>query len=368
MSKIFAVHQLGITSPVIRQSSFHWRIPNFKKLKSKFERLSILYEHSIEFELQPTIVDVLSSPIFSTNADDLKWSLVMFSRKKVDFISTPITYLCFEFRSKDLRFFTVDVNVTISILSHGFKKKRSFSVRRSENKTSEIRGFILDFINCRDIFTNTYLNHGQLELLCEYELIPDEANNQILTFDNHDLINQSFSHIYKKSRKDEQLNDCELSIGDRKLSASKFYLSAGSPVFAAFFSQSKQENQGKISMSINDVSYVTLQKIIGFMHSGKIENLDHASVEDMLAAAKKYQISLLEYACKEFLFKNLNVENSLITSNLCKKFGLTDLQKQVDAFIRVNANLIPKNNAPTAYDSICTSNNLRKVYLNKKLS
>lgn len=331
--------QWGITSHNIRKGVFDWKIANFDKMKHKFCRLISSTDKDGNVL---SVDDVIESPTFSVNSNDLKWSLVMFSIRPHP---CGESYVCFEFRSKDTRYFTVDVNLSISILIDNKvveTDKSNFCVKRCEDPDSACRGFMLRFLSILRLFLTArkanLSSNNELHLLCEYELISDDApaHNRVLTIENHDFIKTTILRNFEKQWKDKKFCDFELVAPcDRKLSAHKFVLSAGSPVFFAMLENDMKEKKNNF-VEIKDLSYESIYQMLYFMYSGKIEKLDHKNVDGILAAAEKYQIDNLKYLCKEFLFKNLNVENALKTLQLSKMFGLTDLIPHVDLFVKKN--------------------------------
>ena len=76
------------------------------------------------------------------------------------------------------------------------------------------------------------------------------------------------------------------------------------------------------------------------MYTGKIEKFDYDTCYGLLVGAEKYQVGHLKNVCKEFMMKNLNVENAIETLKLCKLFPLEDLEKYVEIFVKQNAKLI----------------------------
>lgn len=295
------------------KSNYLWRINNFN---------SYYFGQAIE------------SPTFSKSPDDLKWNLSIFSEP---YGSLALNYLCFKFHSKDLRYFTTHVSLSICILTNDtkkppFKKTRYFKLeKRADPAVSCSEYYFTDFIQISDILcTSNYLYHGELRVLCEYELIPtQDIENRIFILD-----------LFEKRRQDKKFSDFELVAPcGRKLFAHKFVLSANSPVLCAMFENDMREKRLGL-VKIKDLSYETLQEVLYYMYCGKFDKLNHELVDSVLIAADKYQISHLKNACIEFLHKNLGIDNCLKTLKLCKVFDLTDLKSHVDTFLRENAKLI----------------------------
>lgn len=334
MANMIAAHQWGVTSLNITKSTFSWKIPNFNRLKNKFNRLISDFDWKAGVLLSSN--DVVKSPVFSASSGGLKWCLVMFCIRN----RSGDSVLCFELRSEDSRFFTVDVNLSIAIMQKNelthFKKSTSFGIEYLD-EDSLSSGFLIDFESIDYLVNSKYILHnGEFHVYCEYELITDDENHEIITFENQDSIDRNLLDTFKKQWKNQEFCDFVLVAEcGRKILANKFVLSAASPVFSAMLKNDFKEKQKGV-VKIKDVSYDALEQMLHFMHSGKVEKLNHRTVGGILAAAEKYEVADLKNVCKEFLMKSLSIETALITVELCKKFNLTDLEPHVDEYVISN--------------------------------
>lgn len=343
-----AARQLGISTLNTRKSSFLWKISNVDLLKYKFGRLiTPLPSGKIDkdYEIQSSLVkEIIVSPTFSASPDDLKWCLVMFCDKY---------HVSFEFRSKDSKYFTIDANISISILKHQGKITKHCCIKQCQDVISSRSGFLFQLIAISTLFSTSYhIMNRELQILCEYELIPDygkneiiPVENQVLTFENQDSINRSIVNTLTKQWTDREFCDYELIAPcGRKLSAHKLILSARSPVFSAMLKSGMIENRDNF-VKIEDINYEALEEMLRFMYSGKLKNLEPKTIGGIVAAAEKYQIYNLKDVCKEFLQKHLCVDNAIDTLRICKTYSMTDLESHVNAFIRPNAKMIYCSNA-----------------------
>lgn len=346
MSEEKSANQLALSSVESKKSSFLWRIANFSRLERKLNRLVSAYHYSqiVEIGSVTRIVNVFESPVFSVNPDDLKWSLVMLSIIDQDLcpdldFEHPPRFLCFEFRSKDPRFFSTDVNVKISLTTNNGEKVSftgSFCIQRSELEDPSNDGIVYTFKNINWFMRNCCLKNDELQLLCEYELIPDDKTNQTPAFRNSD-------QVFTLDKKLEKLWDskefCDFKLiapCGRRLSAHKLILSAKSPVFFAMLKNEMKEKKND-SVFVKDISYEALEKMLRFMYSGKVDKLDYESIDGLLNAAEKYEVTDLKDICKAFLLKNLSTSNALKSLKLCNLYHITDLKSFVESFVKSNA-------------------------------
>lgn len=345
-----AASQVGLSSPNITESNFIWKISDFDRLKRKLELLSTSIDSQGNFS--SNIKDVIESPIFSTKQNDLKWCLVMFSTSnqlRASNFGNGHRYLSFEFRNKNSRFFYANVNYSITIEKNGVKYN---SLEKSRNciMTNDKISFerpscvtddrvVCNFIRLDELFNknNCYLIDNELHVVCDYKIF-DYGSDSVTTLDD-DLFNRIVLDRFEKQWNDRELCDYELIAPcGRKLLAHKFVLSAGSPVFSAMLKNDMKMKRDD-SLKIKEISYEALKEMLHFLYSGKIE-INYETVSDILAAAEKYQIGHLKQRCKEFLVKNLTCEHAVMTLKLSKLYDMTDIQDQVNAFVKSNTELI----------------------------
>lgn len=172
-----------------KKSSFRWKISNFSRLELKFNRRAGVYEWDdgcLAYDCYNRSEDIYESQVFSSDPDDLKWSLVMLSfvDKYIPFPENEFSdkgksdnrkpQLYFEFRNKDSRPFSIDVNLTISLLRHDQKKisfAKKFNLSRRSGEISHSCGKIIPTHKDLDwLRTNKFLENDELQILCEYEL------------------------------------------------------------------------------------------------------------------------------------------------------------------------------------------------------
>lgn len=327
-------------------------LPFINSLRERPIKTSFLWKVDVYQYLTGNFNDEFESPFFGSAFDDIKCSLLMFTRinRSKRYFRNGKHFLCFEFRSENKKYFTTNVKLSITVLNNvevnSLKITRCFKITNSDDRTTSCNKYtMIDLLSTFDLLHPDagflFSDKREIHVLCEYELIQNEDYESV---ENHDMKNQLIVlNALEKKWKNEQFCDFMLIAPcGRKLSAHRFVLSAGSPVFSAMLKNDMKEKQ-EGSVEITDLTYEILEEILNFMYSGKIKKLDYETVDGILLGAEKYQMSHLKNVIKEFLLKNLQIENSIKTLKLCKTFNMTDLESYVDEFVRSNAKLIYEN-------------------------
>lgn len=122
------------------------------------------------------------------------------------------------------------------------------------------------------------------------------------------------------SYKRKMYSDFKLVCDGQVFMSNRYILSIRSQVFRAMLSMDTSENRrGKIE--INDFGADTIQSMLKFMHTDKIDD-DEINV-DLLVAADKYDVKLLFFVCEEKLVADVQTSNAIhcyvVASQLCAK-------------------------------------------------
>ena len=112
----------------------------------------------------------------------------------------------------------------------------------------------------------------------------------------------------------EHLSDVKFSVRgsdgesetDRLITAHKFVLSIGSPVFEAMFYGELAETKDTIQLP--DCDYESLLELFRYLYSDEV-NLSGSSVLGVLYLAKKYMVPSLSEKCKDYLQDKLDPSN-----------------------------------------------------------
>ncbi|CAL1262215.1 unnamed protein product [Larinioides sclopetarius] len=116
------------------------------------------------------------------------------------------------------------------------------------------------------------------------------------------------------------VSDVKLRTKSQTYLSHKFILSAQSPVFKAMFSNDMKE---KISecVDIEDLNDESVSRMLHYIYSAEVEELDWASATELYLAADKYQIINLKDICSSYLKTNLCIDNA------CEALVLADLHQ-----------------------------------------
>lgn len=116
----------------------------------------------------------------------------------------------------------------------------------------------------------------------------------------------------------------------------KLILAARSPVFAAMFSNRTLENTTNI-IEINDLHPNTIQSMLEYIYTGKVNDIKRSTVE-LYRCADKYQLEDLRLQAEMALMNSISVETSAEILLLADQHHSKDLKSRVIQFI-VNGNL-----------------------------
>ena len=109
------------------------------------------------------------------------------------------------------------------------------------------------------------------------------------------------------------------------ISAHKFVLSIGSPVFEAMFYGELAETSDSIELP--DCEFESLLEFFRFLYSDEV-NLSRSNVMGVLYLAKKYMVPTLAGNCTEYLKNNVEPSNVFNILSMAEKYGEKNLVSQ----------------------------------------
>ncbi|CAL1296323.1 unnamed protein product [Larinioides sclopetarius] len=104
------------------------------------------------------------------------------------------------------------------------------------------------------------------------------------------------------------LCDTKLCTNAQTFSTHKLVLSARSPVFRATFTHDMKENMNGC-VDIHDLDSDTVRRMLEFLYTDTLENLEWENAKNLYFAADKYQIMSLKHECSKFMKNNINLRN-----------------------------------------------------------
>ncbi|CAL1296283.1 unnamed protein product [Larinioides sclopetarius] len=117
--------------------------------------------------------------------------------------------------------------------------------------------------------------------------------------------------------------------------ANWFILSARSPVFRAMF-QNDMKEKATDQIDIEDLKPDTVRRMLLYMYTDSLEELQWEIAYDLYVAAEKYQITSLKYKCASFLKINLSLTNACEVLHLADLHQDKELKSTVQDFILEN--------------------------------
>ncbi|XP_011863898.1 PREDICTED: protein roadkill-like [Vollenhovia emeryi] len=164
----------------------------------------------------------------------------------------------------------------------------------------------LNFLQKDEILdtANGLLSNDELTIFCEVSIKADIINiscqNNVIQFNasKHSLI-KDFELLFEN----QKFCDVTLTACGKEFQAHKAILAARSPVFLAMFEHDTEKNK-KSCVDMTDLNPEVLKKMLQYIYTGKVENLDNLEGE-LLAVANKYGLESLKILCEKELFRNL---------------------------------------------------------------
>ncbi|GFY68314.1 TD and POZ domain-containing protein 3 [Trichonephila inaurata madagascariensis] len=149
----------------------------------------------------------------------------------------------------------------------------------------------------------------------------------------------------------------KLKTKTRTFPAHKFILGARSPVFKAMFTNDMKERNSEC-VNIEDLDDDTVQRMLQYMYTATVPDLQWDSACNLYTAANKYVILSLKSKCSSFLKDNLSTDNACDLLILSDMHQDEDLKSRAEEFILNDEEifdtkewkLFMKTNVPLAAD------------------
>ncbi|XP_008544949.1 speckle-type POZ protein [Microplitis demolitor] len=129
--------------------------------------------------------------------------------------------------------------------------------------------------------------------------------------------------------------DVIITVQNRKFKAHKTILIARCPVFSAMFAKVIKEGH-ECQLSITDIEANTFDKLLEFIYTDEVTDLDTDAI-DLLEAAEKYQLRMLKEMCEVSIFECLSIENSVKSLTIAERVNSKNLAHEISHFIAENA-------------------------------
>lgn len=138
------------------------------------------------------------------------------------------------------------------------------------------------------------------------------------------------------------LADCIICVGKKEYKCHKNVLAVSSPYFRAMFSSNLKESR-QTKITFNDMCEETMNKIIDYAYTGKIE-INESNAEEILSTAHFFDYpKIVEGAC-EILKKHLDESNCRDVLKLAKLYNCSELEKAAKNFMQSHFDTVLESN------------------------
>merc|ERR1719500_1089199 len=150
-------------------------------------------------------------------------------------------------------------------------------------------------------------------------------------FYQKDLYSTGFP-MMESIRREGQLCDVTLTVGEHSLAAHRIVLAANIPYFRAMFTHNMVESrQSTIPMSCIDSS--ALESLVNFAYTGRV-SISTSNVQNLMLGASFLQLTRVRDACADFLQTRLTPQNVLGIRTFAESLGSVSLVTQSNKYLQ----------------------------------
>ncbi|KAJ5073758.1 pep-cterm sorting domain-containing protein [Anaeramoeba ignava] len=151
-------------------------------------------------------------------------------------------------------------------------------------------------------------------------------------FEDYKNLSDNLTTLFLDS--DNNDHDFKIKTEDKTFFCHRSFLKYRSEYFAGMFRSNYQENQqGEITFP--DISTKTMEKVLLFLYTGKVE-MDQDNAVDLLLVANKLLIETLKKFCEQYVSANLSAENIFDVCEIAAHFACEYLQKKCLKYINMH--------------------------------
>ncbi|GFY70126.1 TD and POZ domain-containing protein 2 [Trichonephila inaurata madagascariensis] len=148
------------------------------------------------------------------------------------------------------------------------------------------------------------ITYGYHPSILEGRLYQDDFASKKSSSDLTKILQENLESLYKEYL----LCDTKLKTKTESFPAHKSILSARSPVFKAMFTNDMREKNSECVI-IEDLDDDTVQRMLLYIYTATVPDLQWDSACNLYAAADKYEILSLKCECSSFLKDNISQDN-----------------------------------------------------------
>ncbi|XP_043479824.1 speckle-type POZ protein-like [Leptopilina heterotoma] len=289
------------------------------------------------FEFVCRNIRVIRSEVFSTkNFKDGKWIIVLEPTELIEDNNDcfKIHLLFYDAKFKiDKKLLNAQISFQRKVDSKTFQNVKLFDTEnayRGENKISWttsgsdlLKAFIYS-VSYADAIPHNVIIKCKINIVAsgttirQLSLIDIEKCNGLVESNKNFLDNDEFK-------------DVTFNVENQKFTAHKIFLASRSPVFAAMFKNKMSEGLTSI-VEIDDIKPAIFQKMMNFIYTDRVENLEESAVE-FLYVAEKYQLEKLKSMCINSLHDNLSLTTVSKTLEVADLYSIENLKNECFYFI-----------------------------------
>ncbi|GFV68386.1 TD and POZ domain-containing protein 2 [Trichonephila clavipes] len=171
-------------------------------------------------------------------------------------------------------------------------------------------------------------------LMQEENLSSDSFKSKKIRLESKQILGENLETLYKENL----LCDLKLKTKTGSFPVHKNILSARSPVFKAMFTYDGKEKNSEC-VNIDDLDDDTIQRMLHFIYTAKLQDLQWDSACNLYAAAVKYEIISLKSECFSFLEDNLTQDNACDLLIFADKQLDENLKSIIQDYILIHKNI-----------------------------
>ncbi|XP_033230655.1 speckle-type POZ protein-like isoform X2 [Belonocnema kinseyi] len=145
-------------------------------------------------------------------------------------------------------------------------------------------------------------------------------------------MSKQFSTLYEN----KLLTDFTIICHDQEFLAHKVVLAARSPVFQSMFEHEMKESLEN-QVEITDFKPEIVEKMLRYIYTDNIEDLNEADAQKLLAIANKYALKRLKIICMKEISKSVNnVSEALEAFSIADQYNVEEFEERVVQFMKDN--------------------------------
>lgn len=188
---------------------------------------------------------------------------------------------------------------------------------------------------------NELLPNSCLTIVCNLEIFYSDRLTQgkkrtRLDFTSSGDPNSTLGDQLSEAFNGGDFSDVTLICGEKRFSCHKFILSARSDVFKAMFSHENTKEGQTNQVEITDTDPDTLEQLLKYIYSDKLECDMPNLASSLMTAADKYNIPRLKSLCEESICNNIEVSNAADILVLAHMYEAANLKVMAIDFIMNN--------------------------------